>query len=83
MHVFCFVIILELINHTFKFFNEFLFIYVAASIASNKLDFTNDCIGLRANVLVAELFDTELIGEGAISSFAHAARNLLTVRPVS
>ena len=32
----------------------------------------------RANVLVTEVFDTELIGEGAISTFTHALENLLT-----
>ena len=31
----------------------------------------------RANVLVAEVFDTELIGEGAISTFNHALKNLM------
>lgn len=32
----------------------------------------------RANVLVAELFDTELIGEGALEVYKHAADHLLT-----
>jgi len=32
----------------------------------------------RANVLVTEVFDTELIGEGAISTFSHALEHLLT-----
>ena len=32
----------------------------------------------RANVLIAEVFDTELIGEGAISTFNHAHRCLIT-----
>ncbi len=32
----------------------------------------------RANVLVTEVFDTELIGEGAIGTFTHALANLLT-----
>lgn len=31
----------------------------------------------RANVLVTEVFDTELIGEGAISTFSHALQHLL------
>ncbi len=31
----------------------------------------------RANVLVTEVFDTELIGEGAISTFSHALEHLL------
>ncbi|KAL5107577.1 Protein arginine N-methyltransferase 7 [Taenia crassiceps] len=32
----------------------------------------------KANVLVAELFDTELIGEGALNVYLHAIDNLLT-----
>lgn len=31
----------------------------------------------RANILVTEVFDTELIGEGAIATFSHAHRELL------
>lgn len=33
----------------------------------------------RMNLLVTEVFDTELIGEGAISVFNHAHQELLTV----
>lgn len=33
----------------------------------------------RANLLVAELLDTELIGEGAIGTYIHARECLLTV----
>lgn len=32
----------------------------------------------KANMLVAELFDTELIGEAALDAYKHAAENLLT-----
>jgi len=32
----------------------------------------------RANILVTEVFDTECIGEGAISTYSHAAAELLT-----
>uniref|UniRef100_A0A667YEJ3 Protein arginine N-methyltransferase n=1 Tax=Myripristis murdjan TaxID=586833 RepID=A0A667YEJ3_9TELE len=32
---------------------------------------------MRANVLVTELFDTELIGEGALPSYEHAHHNLV------
>jgi len=32
----------------------------------------------RANILVAEVFDTELIGEGALGTFHHALTHLLT-----
>uniref|UniRef100_A0A0K8RJ21 Uncharacterized protein n=1 Tax=Ixodes ricinus TaxID=34613 RepID=A0A0K8RJ21_IXORI len=31
----------------------------------------------KANILVTEVFDTELIGEGAIETFTHALRELL------
>ncbi|CAH1119806.1 unnamed protein product [Phaedon cochleariae] len=31
----------------------------------------------RCNILVTEVFDTELIGEGALSTFSHAHKNLL------
>jgi hypothetical protein len=34
----------------------------------------------RANVLITEVFDTELIGEGAIGTFNHANQHLLTVK---
>ena len=33
----------------------------------------------RANLLVTEVFDTELIGEGAISTYTHAHEHLLQV----
>ena len=33
----------------------------------------------RANILVTEVFDTELIGEGALSTFKHAQEQLLEV----
>ena len=34
----------------------------------------------RANILVTEVFDTELIGEGALLTFAHAHKNLMEVK---
>lgn len=33
----------------------------------------------RANILVTEVFDTELIGEGALSTFKHAHKELLEI----
>lgn len=33
----------------------------------------------RANILVTELFDTELIGEGALPSYEHAHMHLVQV----
>ncbi|PAA56310.1 hypothetical protein BOX15_Mlig031608g3, partial [Macrostomum lignano] len=38
--------------------------------------------GALANLLVAELFDTELIGEGALQSYQDAAKRLLTPNAV-
>jgi len=34
----------------------------------------------RANVLVTEVFDTELIGEGALGTFRHVHSSLLQAR---
>lgn len=34
----------------------------------------------RANILVTELFDTELIGEGALPTYEHAHKYLVQVR---
>lgn len=33
----------------------------------------------RANLLITELFDTELIGEGALPSYEHAHQHLVQV----
>lgn len=33
----------------------------------------------KANILVTEVFDTELIGEGAFATFSHAHKELLEV----
>lgn len=37
----------------------------------------------RANILVTELFDTELIGEGALPTYEHAHKYLVQVRKYS
>lgn len=37
----------------------------------------------KANILVTELFDTELIGEGALPSYEHAHLHLVQVRAMS
>ncbi len=34
---------------------------------------------MKANVLITELFDTELIGEGALPSYEHAHLHLVQV----
>nr|XP_033328864.1 protein arginine N-methyltransferase 7-like isoform X1 [Megalopta genalis]XP_033328865.1 protein arginine N-methyltransferase 7-like isoform X2 [Megalopta genalis] len=36
----------------------------------------------KANILIAEVFDTELIGEGALSTFKHAYENLLEEKSI-
>ena len=33
----------------------------------------------KANILVTEVFDTELVGEGVLSTMEHAQQNLLEV----
>jgi len=33
----------------------------------------------KANILVTEVFDTELVGEGVLSTIEHAQQNLLEV----
>lgn len=38
-----------------------------------------DMEGGRANILVTEVFDTDLIGEGGILTFVHAHKHLLQV----
>lgn len=38
---------------------------------------------VKANVLITELFDTELIGEGALPSYEHAHQNLMQVCAVT
>jgi len=45
---------------------------------STDINVEHDMDGKRANILVTEVFDTELIGEGAISTFRHALDHLLT-----
>ncbi|XP_017772742.1 PREDICTED: protein arginine N-methyltransferase 7 [Nicrophorus vespilloides] len=45
---------------------------------STELTVGQDCdMDCRANILVTEVFDTELIGEGALSTFKHAHDELL------
>lgn len=43
---------------------------------STELDLENDLQGNRINVIVAEVFDTELIGEGALRTFSEACKHL-------
>jgi len=37
----------------------------------------------KANILVTEVFDTELVGEGVLSTIEHAQQNLLEVNPTT
>jgi protein arginine N-methyltransferase 7 len=49
-------------------------------IRNRSTEVTNDQdVPNKCNILVTEVFDTELIGEGAISTFNMAHKNLLTV----
>lgn len=43
---------------------------------STELDLEKDLQGDRINVIVAEVFDTELIGEGALRTFSEACKHL-------
>jgi protein arginine N-methyltransferase 7 len=43
---------------------------------STELDLENDLQGDRINIIVAEVFDTELIGEGALRTFSEACKHL-------
>lgn len=46
---------------------------------SVNVDVSGGDLETKANVLITELFDTELIGEGALPSYEHAHRNLVQV----
>lgn len=43
---------------------------------STELDLKNDLQNDRINIIVAEVFDTELIGEGALRTFSQACKHL-------
>ena len=52
-------------------------------IAKRSTDVTIGATGdmaEKANILVTEVLDTELIGEGAIGTYNHAHKHLLTVK---
>lgn len=46
-------------------------------IKKRSTELREEDLGQRANILVTEVFDTELIGEGAIETFNHAHKYLL------
>ena len=48
-------------------------------ISKRSTEMTTEDMECRANILVTEVFDTELIGEGALVTFAHAHKHLLEV----
>lgn len=48
-------------------------------VPKRSTEMTEMDMSCRANILVTEVFDTELIGEGALVTFAHAHKNLLEV----
>ncbi len=48
-------------------------------VPKRSTDMTELDMITRANILVTEVFDTELIGEGALVTIAHAQKHLLEV----
>ena len=53
---------------------------VITVVPKRSTDMTEgDMEGGRANILVTEVFDTELIGEGALLTYSHALQNLMEV----
>lgn len=48
-------------------------------VPKRSTEMTEADMPCRANILVTEVFDTELIGEGALVTFAHAHKHLLEV----
>ena len=48
-------------------------------VPKRSTEMTSGDMLTRANILVTEVFDTELIGEGALVTFAHAHKELLEV----
>ena len=48
-------------------------------VPKRSTDMTEKDMPVKANILVTEVFDTELIGEGALVTFAHAHKHLLEV----
>lgn len=48
-------------------------------VSKRSTEMTEEDMTCRANILVTEVFDTELIGEGALVTFAHAHKHLLEV----
>lgn len=54
------------------------FFYVSYVLFFNHF-FPGGDLETKANVLITELFDTELIGEGALPSYEHAHQSLVQV----
>jgi len=52
---------------------------VITLVNSRSTDLTSLPSGEKCNILVTEVFDTELIGEGAIATYNHAIQHLLEV----
>lgn len=48
-------------------------------VPKRSTEMTSEDMESRANILVTEVFDTELIGEGGLMTFAHAHKHLLEV----
>ena len=52
----------------------------AAAVADNSSSSSN-MIPCKADVIVTEIFDSELIGEGILPTVRHAVKHLLKVGP--
>ena len=51
-------------------------------VPKRSTEMTEADMPVKANILVTEVFDTELIGEGALVTFKHAHQHLLEVLSV-
>ena len=52
---------------------------VISIVPKRSTEMTESDMPVKANILVTEVFDTELIGEGALVTFKHAHQHLLEV----
>ena len=57
----------------------YILIMVNFSYSTSSLIFSGLDMDCKANVLVTEIFDTELLGEGVLPTLRHAQKNLTEV----
>ncbi len=55
------------------------FANIITVVPKRSTEMTEADMPVKANILVTEVFDTELIGEGALVTFKHAHKHLLEV----